>query len=129
MIISKKVIKAISRIEGISDSVIIRITLKNYDNKFYYDIHKKIKKLKIDYNNLDGWFGVENALIDYFQKRNVDTRLLDVLRYFLKNGLSSTSRYKIVRILKSFNSLSDEEVRTLKYDANYKIRDLLKNNL
>lgn len=47
------------------------------------------------------------------------------LNFFLKNGLSSTSRYKIVHILEKYGVQSDKEKSFLKYAANGKIREVL----
>ena len=72
-------------------------------------------------------YGHRATLINYFNKRLIDKRLLVDLKYFFKNGLSSTSRYKIAIILKKYNMLDDNELKALKYDANYKIRKIFKN--
>ena len=108
--------------KNIEDSFFIRLSLNNYNENRYEEIHKKILKLKIDYINSNNWFEVEKDLIDYFHKKTVDNRLLSDLKFFFKNGLSSNSRYKTAIILKKFNMLEDEEIRALKYDANYKTR-------
>lgn len=129
-IVSKtKSIKILIKLKSqkLEDSFWIRLTLNNYDENKYDELHQKIEKLKIDYSNSNNWFEVENELICYFKKRNIDKRLLVDLKYFLKNGLSSTSRYKIVIILNKHNMLSEQEIKYLKYDANYKIRQLFKN--
>lgn len=110
---------------GIDDCLYIRIALKNYKESYYHEIHKRIRKLKIDYNNSHMWFEVESDLIHYFRRKKIDKRFIDDLKFFLKNGLSSNSRYRIVKILEKYGALSDEEKYDLKYDANYKIRKML----
>lgn len=103
-------------------SFVIRFLLNNYSEDKYEEVHDKILKIKINYSNSDNWFEVENDLIKYFNRKNIDKRLLCDLKHFLKNGLSSTSRYKIALILKKYNMLDDKEIKVLRYDANYKIR-------
>ena len=107
---------------NLEDSFLIRLFLNNYSESRYEEIHKKILKLRIDYANSKNWFEVENDLINYFNKKNIDERLLIDLKFFFKNGLCSSSRYKTAIILKKYNRLNDEEIQSLKYDANYKIR-------
>ena len=69
---------------------------------------------------------LENNLIEYFNKKNIDEKLLIDLKFFFKNGLSSTTRYKTALILKKYNMLNNKEIESLKYDANYKIRQKFK---
>lgn len=122
---SKKILSLLCQ-NNFEDSFIIRLLLNNYSKDKYESVHKKILKLKINYSNSDNWFEVENDLINYFNKKNIDDRLLIDLKFFLKEGLSSSSRYKIVMILKKYNMLNNADIKSLKYDANYKIRDKLK---
>ena len=112
--------------ENLEDSFVVRLLLNNYNEDKYEEVHNKILKLKINYSNTNYWFEVENDLLKYFNRKNIDMRLLADLKCFLKNGLSSTSRYKIAMILKKFNMLDDNEIKSLKYDANYKIRQKFK---
>lgn len=106
------------------DSFFIRLLLNNYKEDKYEEIHQKIIKLKIDYSDSQHWFEVENELIEYFKRKTIDKRLLTDLKYFLKNGLSSTSRYEITKILEKYGMLSNEDVQYLAYDANDKIRKM-----
>lgn len=123
---SVKLLNALSK-RKLENNFYIRLHLTNYNESKYEKLHNKIIKLKINYSNSNNWFAVENALINYFNKRLIDKRLLVDLKYFFKNGLSSTSRYKIVIILKKYNMLDNNELKALKYDANYKIRKIFKN--
>ena len=104
----------------------IRIILKNYNYSDYKVIKKSISHLKIDYENKSGWFEVENELIMYFNKRKIDYRLLNEMKYFLKNGLSSMTRYNLTKILIKYSFLNDSEIKNLKLDANVQIRKFLK---
>lgn len=122
---SKKVTNLLN-MKGIDNSLYIRIALKNYNGALYNDVHKKITKLKINYSDSDGWFEVEDELINYFKRKEIDDRLLIDLKYFLLNGLSSNSRYKIVKILHRFSMLNNEEIHGLGYDSNYKTRRFIK---
>ena len=123
---SVKLLNTLSK-RNLENNFYIRLHLTNYNESKYEELHNKIIKLKINYSNSSNWFAVEKALINYFNKRLIDKRLLVDLKYFFKNGLSSTSRYKIVIILKKYNMLDDNELKALKYDANYKIRKMFKN--
>ena len=108
----------------IDKSLLARIYLKNYKPSFYKEIHKIIREIKIDYSDSKRWYEIEEELIKYCSKRNnADARLLNDLRHFLLNGLCSTSRYKIVLILKRHNMIKEKEITALKYDANQKIRN------
>ena len=122
---SKKILSALCQ-NNLEDSFIVRLLLNNYNEDKYEEVHNKILKLKINYTNSNYWFEVENDLIEYFNRKNVDERLLTDLKFFFKNGLSSTSRYKTAMILKKYNVLNDNEIKSLKYDANYKIRQKFK---
>lgn len=106
----------------LEDSFVAGLILNNYCEDEYFNLHKKILKLKINYQDSDNWFEIESDLIKYFNKKNIDTRLLNDLKYFFKNGLSSTSRYKSAIILEKYNMLDNSEIEALKYDANYKTR-------
>ena len=106
------------------DSFYIRLLLNNYKEDKYEEIHQKIIKLKIDYSDSQHWFEVENELIEYFKRKTIDKRLLADLKYFLKNGLSSTSRYEITKILEKYCMFSNEDIQFLAYDANDKIRKM-----
>lgn len=77
---------------NIDDCLYIRIAFKHYKESYYHEIHNRIRKLKIDYGNSQMWFEVESDLIHYFRRKKIDTRFIEDLRFFLKNGLSSTSR-------------------------------------
>lgn len=105
----------------------IRIILKNYCLDDYNIIKDYIKQLKIDYKDNKQWFEIEESLISYFNKKKIDLRLLNEVKFFMKNGLSSTSRYKLVKILLKYKALDDIEIYYLKLDANVDIRKLLKN--
>ena len=118
---SKKILSILFK-KNLKDSFIIRLLLNNYSEDQYEKIHNKILKLKINYINSDNWFEVENNLIEYFNKKNIDEKLLIDLKFFFKNGLSSKTRYKTALILKKYNMLNNKEIESLKYDANYKIR-------
>ncbi len=118
---STKIMSVLNQ-NNFEDSFMIRLFLNNYSKNRYEEIHKKILKIKIDYSNSNYWFEVENDLINYFSKKTIDERLLIDLKFFFKNGLSSYSRYKTAIILKKYNMLDDEEIKSLKYDANYKTR-------
>lgn len=108
----------------IDKSLLVRIYLKNYKPYLYKEIHKIIREIKIDYSDSKRWYEIEEELIKYCNKRkNVDVRLLNDLRHFLLNGLCSTSRYKIILILKRHNMIKEKEITALKYDANQKIRN------
>ena len=122
---SQRILSALNQ-NNLEDSFFIRLNLKNYNRSNYHEIHEKIIKLKIDYCNSCNWFEVENDLINHFYKRRIDERLLSDLKFFFKNGLSSNSRYKASMILKKFNMLENDEIESLKYDANYKIRQKFK---
>ena len=111
----------------IDNSTFIRIALKHYDPIFYKEIHKRIRELKINYANTDMWYEVESSLISYFRKKSIDLRMLDEIRYFLHNGLSSYSRYKLACILNIYGQLSSTEIQALELDANYKTRRLARN--
>lgn len=118
---SKKILNTLCQ-NNLEDSFTIRLLLNNYNEDKYEAVHNKILKIRINYTNSDYWFEIENDLIEYFNKKNIDKRLLNDLKNFFKNGLSSTSRYKTAMILKKYNMLDDNEIKSLKYDANYKIR-------
>ncbi len=122
---SKKLLSKLFQKE-LEDSFVIRLLINNYNQDYYEEIHNKILKLRINYNNSNYWFEVETDLIKYFSKKNIDERLLTDLKFFFKNGLSSTNRYKTALILKRYNMLDDNEIKSLKYDANYKIRNKFK---
>ena len=122
---SKKILSILFK-KNLKDSFIIRLLLNNYSEDQYEKIHNKILKLKINYINSDNWFEVENNLIEYFNKKNIDEKLLIDLKFFFKNGLSSKTRYKTALILKKYNMLNNKEIESLKYDANYKIRQKFK---
>ena len=62
----------------------------------------------------------------YFNKRKIDYRLLNEMKYFLKNGLSSMTRYNLTKILIKYSFLNDSEIKNLKLDANVQIRKFLK---
>ena len=114
MLISKK----------IDDSLYVMLALNNYDYSFYAEIHKRIKKISINYNDNSMWYEIESELIRYFKKRKVDLRLLEEVRFFLNYGLCSTSRLNLVLILKKYNMLKSSDIEHLKYDANCDIRHL-----
>ncbi len=76
---------------------------------------------------MDNWFEVEADLIKYCNRKDFDKRLLIDLKYFLKNGLSSNSRYKIAKILTKYNALDDTDIKSLKYDANFNTRRYFEN--
>ncbi len=118
---------SILRNKNLEDSFLIRLILNNYNENMYELVHKKLLKLEINYHNSNNWFEVENELINYFKKKIIDDRLLIDLKRFFKEGLSSNSRYKIVLILKKYNMLDNKEIESLRYDANYKIRQKFKN--
>ena len=99
--------------------------LNNYDNKDYKIVHKYIRNMNINYSDNSYWFEVESSLIDYFKRKNVDKRLLKDVYYFMNNGLSSDSRYYLVKILIKYNYLKDFDYRWLKYDANPKTNKLV----
>ena len=122
---SKKLLSILFK-KNLKDSFIIRLLLNNYSEDKYEEIHNKILKLKINYINSDNWFEVENNLIEYFNKKNIDEKLLIDLKFFFKNGLSSNTRYKTALILRKYNMLNNKEIESLKYDANYKIRQKFK---
>lgn len=122
---SKKILSALCQ-NNLEDSFVVRLLLNNYNADKYEEVHNKILKLKINYTNSNYWYEVENDLIKYFNKKRVDERLLIDLKFFFKNGLSSTSRYKTAMILKKYNMLDENEIKSLKYDANYKIRQKFK---
>ena len=63
--------------------------------------------MNINYSDNSYWFEVESSLIDYFKRKNVDKRLLKDVYYFMNNGLSSDSRYYLVKILIKYNYLKD----------------------
>ena len=48
------------------------------------------------------------------------------MKYFLKNGLSSMTRYNLTKILIKYSFLNDSEIKNLKLDANVQIRKFLK---
>lgn len=122
---SKKILKMLNDKKN-DASLLIRVALKNYTSSLYLFVHKKINILKINYSNSNEWFEVENDLIEYFNKKKVDARLLEDLKMFLHEGLSSNSRYEIVKILYKYNKLSKEEIKYLKKDANVEIGEFLK---
>ena len=109
-----------------SDWLFIRLALNNYKEDYYQEIHKRVKRMHINYCDSDLWFEVESSLINYFKKKNIDARLLSDLRIFLKKGLSSLSRYRIALILKKYDKLTECEKSYLSYDANYSTRLLFK---
>lgn len=122
---SKAVIKN-EDINEMDDWLFIHLALKNYQENNYQEIHKRIKRIKINYCDSDLWFEVENSLIKYFRKKTIDTRLLADLKDFLKKGLCSFSRYKVAFILKKHGMLTENERHCLSYDANLKTRALFK---
>ena len=65
----------------------------------------------------------------YFKKTHevfcCGLRLIKDVYYFMDNGLSSDSRYYLVKILIKYNYLKDFDYRWLKYDANPKINKLV----
>ena len=103
----------------------VAMLINNYESSDFDILNKKIKQLKINYSNSDDWFFVEEQLIRYFNKKNIDIKMLDLIYYFLKNGLSSFSRYSLVKILIKFNYLDLDELQILSYDANYNTRKLV----
>ena len=120
---SKKVFKMLIS-KKIDDSLYVMLALNNYDYSFYAEIHKRIKKISINYNDNSMWYEIESELIRYFKKRKVDLRLLEEVRFFLNYGLCSTSRLNLVLILKKYNMLKSSDIEHLKYDANCDIRHL-----
>ena len=108
------------------DWLFVHLALNNYKENYYQEIHKRIKRIKINYRDSDLWFEVENSLIKYFRKKTVDARLLTDLKIFFKKGLSSLSRYRIVIILKKYGMLTENEKRCLSYDASLKTRAMFK---
>ena len=100
------------------------LALNNYVNEYYDGIHKRIRRLKINYKDDSMWFEVEYELIRYFKRRNVDLRLLNEIRFFLKYGLCSSTRLQLVLILKKYDMLTPSDIEDLKYDANCDIRHL-----
>ena len=108
------------------DWLFIQLALNNYQESYYVEIHKRIKRIKVNYCDSDLWFEVENSLIKYFRKKTIDTRLLADLKDFLKKGLCSFSRYKVAFILKKHGMLTENEKHCLSYDANLKTRALFK---
>ena len=123
---SKKVLSLLKQ-NNFDNSFIIRLQLNDYNNNKYEELHNRILKLKINYNNSSNWFEVENDLIKYCNRKKIDERLLTDVKYFFKNGLSSYSRYKIAIILSKYHMLDTREIECLKFDANYKIRQKFKN--
>ncbi len=114
---------------GIADDCFfICAALKKYNKVYYSAIHKRISRIRINYSDSDLWFEVENSLIQYFKRKNVDPRLLADLEKFMDAGLCSTSRLEIARILKKYRRISESKIKRLKYDANYKIRKMFKRN-
>ncbi len=45
---------------------------------------------------------------------------------FFRNGLCSTSRYNLIKILLKYNKLSNEEIYYCRYDSDYNTRKLIK---
>lgn len=76
-------------LNNLNDSFAIRLLLNNYSEDKYDEVHNKILKLKINYINSDNWFEVENDLIKYFNRINIDEKLLNDLKYFFENGVCS----------------------------------------
>ncbi len=107
-------------------SYAIRIILNNYCNNDYDLIRKNIKKIKINFQNSDHWYEIEESLISYYKRKKIDMRLLNEVYYFMKNGLSSTSRFKLVKILLKYNFINSTDIQYLKLDANADIRDIIK---
>lgn len=107
-----------------NQALFLRIILKNYSEEDYELVRDGVIKLKIDYSNSQKWFEIEELLVKQTRTNKADLRLLNEIRYFLLNGLSSTSRYNLVKILKSHNKLTGAEIHNLKYDANWKIRNV-----
>ena len=122
---TKKIVSALCE-KRLGDSFVIGLILNNYSEDKYEKVHNKIIRLKINYSDSSNWFEIENDLINYFNRKRIDKRLLADLKFFFKNGLSSNSRYKIAMILKKYNMLDDEEIESLKFDANYKTRQKFK---
>ncbi len=121
--------KAVIKNEDINemdDWLFIHLALNNYQESYYAEIHKRIKRIKVNYCDSDLWFEVENSLIKYFRKKTIDTRLLKDLKSFLKKGLCSFSRYKVASILKKHGMLTENEKNCLSYDANLKTRKLFR---
>lgn len=103
----------------------IRIILKNYDKEDYKVISKNIRKIKIDYENKENWYEIEESLIFYFKRKNIDIRLLNEVRWFIQKGLSSYSRYILVKLLLKKDTIKFIEKENLRWDANVKIRELI----
>ena len=120
---SKRLFKRLISKE-LEDSLYVMLVLNNYDISFYDEIHKRIHKLRIDYSDNSMWFEIEYELIRYFNRRNVDLRLLNEIRFFLKYGLCSSTRLQLVLILKKYDMLTPSDIEDLKYDANCDIRHL-----
>lgn len=108
------------------EPLLIPIILNNYEESDYKTINKLLKKIKINYSDASYWFECENALIKYFNKKIIDKRLLKNIYNFFRNGLCSTSRYNLIKILLKYNKLSDEEIYYCRYDSDYNTRKLIK---
>ena len=120
---SKRVIHLLD--SNTNDTLFLLIALKHYNKTMCEDIKKRIKRIRIVYSDSEMWFEIEESLIELFCKRESYEELLEVLFYFYETGLSSHSRYTMVRILKKYGYLKKEDFETLKYDANYKTRKLM----
>lgn len=120
---SKRLFKRLISKE-LEDSLYVMLALSNYVNEYYDEIHKRIRRLKINYKDDSMWFEVESELIRYFKRRKIDLRLLEDVRYFLKYGLCSSTRLQLVLILKKYDMLTPSDIEDLKYDANCDIRHL-----
>lgn len=102
--------------------------INNYNNNDYKLVHKHIRNISINYKDNNYWYEIESALIKHFKRKNTDKRLLKDIYYFMNYGLSSDSRYNLVKILIKNNYLSDFDYECLKYDANPKTNKLIQKN-
>ena len=102
--------------------------INNYNNNDYKLVHKHIRNISINYKDNNYLYEIESALIKHFKRKNTDKRLLKDIYYFMNYGLSSDSRYNLVKILMKNNYLSGFDYECLKYDANPKINKLIQIN-
>ena len=102
--------------------------INNYNNNDYKLVHKHIRNISINYKDNNYWYEIESALIKHFKRKNTDKRLLKDIYYFMNYGLSSDSRYNLVKILIKNNYLSGFDYECLKYDANPKTNKLIQKN-
>ena len=102
--------------------------INNYNNNDYKQVHKHIRNISINYKDNNYWYEIESALIKHFKRKNTDKRLLKDIYYFMNYGLSSDSRYNLVKILIKNNYLSGFDYECLKYDANPKTNKLIQKN-